>query len=280
MGFVGRKGPVLRPVGVLAAHLWSLEHELLEVVVQDGVLDVPEHQPDVLRVDGGGEVVVEGLLRGVAPPGPEALHHEGLDVGQAVLRPAVLREVVLERNALHLLLQQVRLVEEEDDGDVDKDAVVDDGLEDVQGLAEPVGLPVLHQHLGGGGTDYTCTHTNHHRCQSAEVGAHLVVLRGRDQEEDGGDRVEALEPAAPLRALPAHVHHLEGDVLDLKVILVDALGGFTGQQNVLLAGHVSLEESRGKKARYCPRRRYATDPGPGPGTRDPEWDVTGRVKSR
>lgn len=102
--------------------------------MQDGVLDVPEHQPDVLRVDGGGEVVVERLLRGIAPPGPETFHHEGLDVGQAVLRPGVLRKVVLERNALHLLLQQVRLVEEEDDGNVDKDAVIDDGLEDIERL--------------------------------------------------------------------------------------------------------------------------------------------------
>lgn len=74
--------------------------------------------------------------------------------------------------------------------------------------------------------------------------SHLVVFRGRDEEEDGGDRVEALEPAPPLRPLPSHVHHLEGDVLDLKVILVDALGGFTGQQDVLLSGKVTLEERR------------------------------------
>lgn len=57
----------------------SLEHELFEVVVEDGVLDVPEHQPDVLRVDGRGEVVVQGLLGGVASLGPEAVHHERLD---------------------------------------------------------------------------------------------------------------------------------------------------------------------------------------------------------
>lgn len=110
----------------------SLEHELFEVVMEDGVLDVPEHQPDVLRVDGRGEVVVQGLLGGVASLGSEALHHEPLDVRQTVLRPGVFRKVVLERNALHLLLQQVRLVEEEDDGNVDEDAVVHNGLEDVE----------------------------------------------------------------------------------------------------------------------------------------------------
>lgn len=90
----------------------SLEHELFEVVVQDGVLDVPKHQPDVLRVDGGGEVVVQGLLSTVAPLGPEAVHHERLDVRQAVLRSVVLGKVVLEGNVFHFLLQQIRLVEE------------------------------------------------------------------------------------------------------------------------------------------------------------------------
>lgn len=73
---------------------------------------------------------------------------------------------------------------------------------------------------------------------------HLVVFGGGDEEEDGGDRVEALEPASPLRPLPSHVHHLEGNVLDLKVILVDALGGFTGEQDVLLSGKVTLEGRR------------------------------------
>lgn len=109
-----------------------MEHELFEVVMQDGVLDVSEHQLDVLRVDGRGEVVIQGLLGGIASLGPEALHHERLDVRQAVLRPGVFRKIVLERNALHLLLQQVSLVQEEDDGDVDEDAVVDNGLEDVE----------------------------------------------------------------------------------------------------------------------------------------------------
>lgn len=39
----------------------SVEHEVLEVVVEYGVLDVVEHPPDVVGVDGGGEVVEERL---------------------------------------------------------------------------------------------------------------------------------------------------------------------------------------------------------------------------
>lgn len=73
---------------------------------------------------------------------------------------------------------------------------------------------------------------------------HLVVFRGWDEEEDGSDRVEALEPAPPLRALPANIHHLEGHVLDLKVVLMDALCGLSGQKDVLLAGKVVLHRDR------------------------------------
>lgn len=109
-----------------------MEHELFEVVMENGVLDVPEHKPDVLRVDGCGEVVVQWFLSGIASLGSEALHHERLDVQQAVLRAGVVGKVFLERHALHFLLQQVCLVEEEDDRNVDEDAVVDDGLKDVE----------------------------------------------------------------------------------------------------------------------------------------------------
>ena len=69
---------------------------------------------------------------------------------------------------------------------------------------------------------------------------YLVVLGGGHQEEDGGDRVEAFEPAPPLRPLTPNVHHLERYIPDLKVILVDALGGLAGQQDVLLTGNVVL----------------------------------------
>ena len=50
--------------------------------------------------------------------------------------------------------QEINLVEEEYHGDLLKDPVVDDGVENVPGLLDSVGLPVLQQHLvilrGGG----------------------------------------------------------------------------------------------------------------------------------
>lgn len=73
---------------------------------------------------------------------------------------------------------------------------------------------------------------------------HLVVFRRGDEEEDGGDGVKTLKPAPPLGPLASHVHYLEGDVLDLKVVLVDALGGLSGQQDVLVTGDVILMQRR------------------------------------
>lgn len=69
---------------------------------------------------------------------------------------------------------------------------------------------------------------------------HLVVLAGRDHEEDGRDAVEALEPLLPLGALTAYVHHLEGDLFDDEVMLHYALGGLPGQEDVLKTWEVTL----------------------------------------
>ena len=128
--------------------------------------------------------------------------------------PLEVGEVVLDTEVLDLLLQQVRFVQEEDDGDPREALVVDDGVEDVAGLHQPIGDAVLHQHL--------------------------VELAGRRQEEDGRDLVEALEPLLPLRPLAADVHKAEGHAVDVDAVLVDALGRLTGVQDVLLLWVVIL----------------------------------------
>lgn len=68
-----------------------------------------------------------------------------------VLQPAwvssELREVLADVHGADLLHQQVGFVEEEDDGDVEEELVVDDGLEDVHALHQTVRPAVLHQNL-------------------------------------------------------------------------------------------------------------------------------------
>lgn len=68
-------GPAARPL--------SLQHDVFEVLLQDGVLHGVEDEADVLGVDGGGEVVEERLAA-VAPLPVEALHQVALHVLQPV----------------------------------------------------------------------------------------------------------------------------------------------------------------------------------------------------
>lgn len=115
--------------------------------MKDCVLDVTEHQSDVLSVDGCGKMVVQWLLLLLTALFAEAFHQEVLDICQACMVPQELREVVINRYMFHLLLQQVRLIKEQDDRDIAENPVVDNGLKNVEGLAQPVCLPILHQHL-------------------------------------------------------------------------------------------------------------------------------------
>ena len=46
--------------------------------------------------------------------------------------------------------------------------------------------------------------------------SHIVGGRG-GHEDDGGDVVEALNPLPPLVALPAHVKHVELDLVHAKL---------------------------------------------------------------
>lgn len=56
----------------------SLQHDIFEVLLQDGVLDGMKDKADVFRVDGGGEVVEERLAP-VPPLAAERLHQERLE---------------------------------------------------------------------------------------------------------------------------------------------------------------------------------------------------------
>lgn len=61
-----------------AAARRSLQHDVLEVLLQDGVLDGVEDEADVLRVHRRREVV-EQRLASVPPFAAERLHQERLD---------------------------------------------------------------------------------------------------------------------------------------------------------------------------------------------------------
>lgn len=70
-----------------------------------------------------------------------------LNIFQPVRVSSELWEVLANVNRADLLHQQVCFVEEEDDGDVEEELVVDDGLEYVHTLHQAVCPSVLHQDL-------------------------------------------------------------------------------------------------------------------------------------
>lgn len=111
-------------------------------------------------------------------------------------------EIVCYRNFADLLLQKVRFVEKQNDGNVEKVFIFDNCFEDAHGFDEPIGLSILHQHL--------------------------VIFTGRYEEQDGRHAVKALKPLCALRPLATDVYKLEGDLLYDRVILHNALGGLPG----------------------------------------------------
>lgn len=115
--------------------------------MQDGVFDITEDKANVLCVNGSGEVMIQGLLLLLPALVAEALHQERLHIFEIMGIPGELWEIVLDVHAVDFFFQQVCLIEKKNDGDVGEDAVVDDRLEDVERLREPVGLAIFHKHL-------------------------------------------------------------------------------------------------------------------------------------
>lgn len=198
------------------ANFTSLQHHRGQIPLQYRVLDRTEHHLDVVRVDGVRKVMVDGrrplqVLLGRH----EQLQDKVLHVVHTPRIPGELRKVVLDvgGGALHLDGQQVGLVQEQDDRDGLERRVVDDRVEDVARLLQPVRPLVLGQHL-------------------VELG------RGHEEQDRGDGAVEALCPLLALRPLPAHVHEHKRNVLDANGELVHALGRLSAVQDVLVRGHV------------------------------------------
>lgn len=66
----------------------------------------------------------------------------------------------------------------------------------------------------------------------------LVVLGEGDEEHDGGDVLEAVDPLPTLGALSSDIHHTEDDLVEVEGVLDDASRGNTNTEDVLLCGEV------------------------------------------
>lgn len=103
-----------------------------------------------------------------------------------VVTAFIVGEVVLHRADGQLLLETINLVEEQNDGCLDEPPGVADGVEKGQCLLHAVNGLVFEQKL--------------------------IVLRNGDEEEDGGDVLEAVNPLFPFRSLATDIKHAVGEV--------------------------------------------------------------------
>jgi len=150
----------------LCAHLQIAHSTLvhandLEELVEDDVSDVNEHLLHQLGV-GGRRLVLVDLVLGLAVLILELGRDEVVGIVHTLLVlficcpviiccplifPLIVWEIFGEAARLDLLLEEVKLVEENDEGLSLEVDVVDDGGEEVQALVHPVRLIVLVQEL-------------------------------------------------------------------------------------------------------------------------------------
>lgn len=132
--------------------------------------------------------------------------------GSVIGATLVIREVVLHGADGQLLLEAVDLVEEENDRGLDEPAGVADRVKQGESFLHTVDGLVLEQQL--------------------------VVLGDGDQEEDGGDILEAVNPLLTLRSLATHVEHAVGQIANNEGGLGDTSGLDTRAENILVSGEI------------------------------------------
>lgn len=141
---------------------------------------------------------------------------QALEVLQACLAvaqpPGVLGEPRPDRRPLDFLLKQIHLVQKQNKGRVGKPARVEQRVEEHDGLVHAVDALVLKQHL--------------------------VVLAHREHEQHCCDALEAVDPLAPLAALPTGVVYLEGVRPDLEPVFRDPRSLDAALEDVCVVAHV------------------------------------------
>lgn len=151
---------------------------VLQIVLGDDIRHRVKHELNVGGVGGAGEVSIDLLL---SSPFVQVLKL-ALNVVRrfrVVVVAWKFREANFERRPSNLLLKQILLVQEEDDGGVHKPLVVAYGVKQLHALDHAVHLLVL--------------------------GQDKIIARHGDHEDDGRHALEAVDPLFPLRSLATDV---------------------------------------------------------------------------
>lgn len=161
-------------------------------------------------VGSAGEVRVDLLLFGLVQ-GNETV--EDIVASRGVVGTTlVIREVVLHRANRELLLETIDLVEEENDRGLDEPPGVADRVEQSQGFLHTVDGLVFEEQL--------------------------IVLGDGNEEQNGGDVLEAVNPLLALGSLTTNVEHAVCEVTNNECGLGDTGGLDTGTEDILVGGEV------------------------------------------
>ncbi|KAI3476293.1 hypothetical protein L1887_62130 [Cichorium endivia] len=181
-----------------------------QVDLDDNVVDRRHDKLDLGGVGGAGKVGVDGL--GVALVEADESVDNVLARCIVVCATGVVAKVVGHGRDGELLLEEVDLVEEEDDGRLDEPARVADAIEQRERLLHAVDVFVFVEQL--------------------------IVLGDGHEEDDGGDVFKAVDPLFALGALASDVEELVVELANLEVGLGDAGGLDARAQHVLVGGEV------------------------------------------
>lgn len=173
-------------------------------------IDSGHDKPNLGRVGGTCEVCVDLLLLGLVQ-GHESV--QNVIAGRSVVSAAfVVGEVILHGADGELLLEAVNLVEEENDRGLDEPAGVANRVEQSQRFLHTVDGLIFKQQL--------------------------VILGDGDQEQDGGDVLEAVDPLFTLGALTADIEHAVSQIPDDERGFRDTSRLDTGAEDILVARQV------------------------------------------
>lgn len=117
-----------------------------QIVLEDVRLDVGKHALNVVRIDGGREMIVDGRFA-IALHAQEHGQYELLHVADRLWVALELRIVLCDvaLGGQNLRLEQIGLVQEQYDRDAGKRRVVDDRVEYVLGLFQTIGGAVVRR---------------------------------------------------------------------------------------------------------------------------------------
>jgi len=181
-----------------------------EVLLYDDIIDSGHNESYLGGVGSASEMGVDlfGLMLVQADESVEdVVASQGV-----IITTFVVREVVLHWADWQLLLESINLVQEQDYRGLDEPSRIADRVKKSKGLLHTIDGLVLKQKL--------------------------VVLGNGNEEEDGCDILEAMDPLLSFRSLSSHIEHAISKVSDDEGGLRDTSSLDTRSENILVVGHI------------------------------------------